>query len=82
MTCRSSSDPLKLEKVALDDEEGAMRKGRFLQEQTVGLLREADKDPIAQVAECHGVSEQAIYGWRQRFCQGKVGRRIEDGSFP
>ena len=32
------------------------------EEQMVGILREADKDPVAQVAKRHGVSEQTIYG--------------------
>uniref|UniRef100_I2Q7M5 Transposase n=1 Tax=Desulfovibrio sp. U5L TaxID=596152 RepID=I2Q7M5_9BACT len=27
----------------------------------VGILREADKNPMAQVAKRHGVSEQTIY---------------------
>lgn len=51
--------------MAPDDEEEAMRKGRSSEEQMVGILREADKNPVAQVAKRHGVSEQTIYGWRQ-----------------
>lgn len=31
------------------------------------ILREADRDPVADVAKRHGVSEQSIYGWRKRF---------------
>lgn len=42
-------------------------KGRFSEEQIVSILREADRDPVAQVARKHGVSEQTIYTWRQRF---------------
>jgi putative transposase len=30
-------------------------------------LREADKDPVPEVAKRHGVSEQSIYAWRKRF---------------
>ncbi len=44
-----------------------MRKSRFSEAQTVAILREADKSPVAEVAKKHGISEQTIYSWRQRF---------------
>lgn len=44
-----------------------MRKARFTDEQMVNILHETDRDPLAQVAKRHGVSEQTIYTWRKRF---------------
>ncbi len=44
-----------------------MRKGQFTEEQRVAIIREADREPVAEVAKRHGISGQAIYIWRQRF---------------
>ena len=44
-----------------------MKKNRYSDEKIVRILREADKDPVPEVAKRHGVSEQSIYAWRKRF---------------
>lgn len=44
-----------------------MRQSRFTAEQMVAITREADREPVADVAKRHGLSEQTIYVWRKRF---------------
>ena len=44
-----------------------MKRSRFTDEQIVRILQEADRDPVAQVAKRHGVSEPSIYAWRKKF---------------
>ena len=51
-----------------------MKKARYSDEQIVRILREADRDPVNEVAKRHGVSEQSIYGWRKRFGEFNVDR--------
>ena len=49
-----------------------MRKSRFTDEQVVGIVREADREAVSDVAKRHGVSEQTIYMWRKRFGELKL----------
>jgi putative transposase len=44
-----------------------MKKTRYSEEQIVRILRETDRDTIAEVAKRHGVSEPSIYAWKKRF---------------
>jgi putative transposase len=44
-----------------------MKRSRFTDEQIVRILQEADKDPVAEMAKRHGVSEPSIYAWRKKF---------------
>jgi len=44
-----------------------MKKTRYSDEQIVRILREADKDSVAEVGKRHGVSEATIYVWRKKF---------------
>ena len=44
-----------------------MKRSRVTDKQIIRVLQEADRDPVAQVAKRHGVSEPSIYAWRKKF---------------
>ena len=44
-----------------------MKKSRYTKEQIVRILRETDRESIAEVAKRNGVSEASIYAWQKRF---------------
>lgn len=44
-----------------------MKKTQYSDEQLVRILRETDKDTIAEVAARHGPSAATVYAWRKKF---------------
>jgi putative transposase len=44
-----------------------MKKSRYSEEQVVRILRETDRNSVAEVAKRNGISEASIYGWQKRF---------------
>ncbi len=44
-----------------------MKKTRYSDEQIVRILRETDRDMVAEVVKRHGVSEATIYLWRKKY---------------
>ena len=46
-----------------------MKRGRFSEQQIVGILREAERDEkaVGEICREHGIAEQTFYRWRKRF---------------
>ena len=46
-----------------------MKKKRFLEEQIVGILRDAEQNgkTIGEVCQAHGISEASFYRWRRKY---------------
>jgi putative transposase len=60
-----------------------MKKGNFTDEQIVAVLRDAEATTAVAAARKHGVSEQSIYRWRNKYAGMEVSdvrelRRLKD----
>lgn len=49
-----------------------MKKGNFSDEQVVAVLRDAEATTAVAAARKHGVSEQSIYRWRNKYAGMEV----------
>jgi putative transposase len=49
-----------------------MKKGHFSDEQIVAVLRDAEATTAVAAARKHGVSEQSIYRWRNKYAGMEV----------
>jgi putative transposase len=65
-------------------EDRGMKRGRFTEEQIVGILKEHEAGrKIAELFREHGVSEATLYGWKSKYGGMEVGeaqrlRSLED----
>jgi putative transposase len=52
----------------------AIKRGRFSEEQIVGILKEHEAGrKMAELARAHGVSEGTLYGWKSKYGGMEVG---------
>ncbi len=44
-----------------------MKRTTFSDEQIVRILRDADREPVAEIAKKNSIAAATIYSWRKRF---------------
>ena len=70
MKAGSIYEPLKLVRSELGfrNKEKGMKKGRFSEEQIIGILKRHEAgQKVAELAREHGISEATIYTWKGKY---------------
>lgn len=59
-----------------EKENKGMKKGRFNEEQIIGILKEQEAGrKVADLAREHGISEATIYTWKSKYAACTSARR-------
>ena len=57
-----------------------MRKSKFTEQQIIGILKQSDGLPLAELCRQAGISEQTFYRWRAKFggMDASEAKRLKD----
>ena len=44
-----------------------MKRSRFIEEQKIGILKEAEGEPVKTVCARHNISEATFYHWKNKY---------------
>jgi putative transposase len=65
VTCTPETGP---ESARIQDKEEGMKKGRFSEEQMIGILKQQEAGrKVTELAREHGISEATIYTWKGKY---------------